>query len=310
MAKKVSNLDRLAAIRDKLQKTDLSSGGGGGFWSPPVGKSVIRIMPEVGNMSFFFQPVGKHNLTPDGKKSVYCPDFTSEGELPCPVCEFVDDLKSSGDSASKKLAGQLARRRSFWMNVIVRGAEEKGPQIFTPGVTVMGFISAIIADPDYGLITDVNEGFDITIEREGKGLDTEYQVRARRNPSPLSDDPDEVEKWLSKARDLSFAELSEDPEEDKELSSGHAVYVLPYERIKREYDLENLEDEEEDEDEEPSPKARAVVKKAAAPAKTSKRVVEEVEDEDDEEDDEEEDDEEPPAKQEVKRRMARRSARR
>ena len=301
--KKSSNIDKLAAIRDKLKKTDMASGGGG-FWSAPVGKSVIRILPEVGDMEAFFQPVGRHNLTADGKKMIYCPEFTSEGELPCPVCELVDELYKAGDVASKKLAKQLGRRRSFWMNIIIRGSEGKGPQIFTPGVQVMGELAAIIEDPDYGLIYDPDTGFDITVERTGTGLETEYSVRARRNPSPLSSESSEIEDWLSKARDVSYVELTDDPEEDKDVASGHAVWVLPYDRINREYDLESTDElaEDDDDDVEPAPK-----KKAA-----KKPVVEEVDD--DEEDDDEEDEEAedvPAAKQEVTRRkMARRSTRR
>ncbi len=300
---KTSQVDRLAKIKEKLKNTDMSSGGGGGFWAPPVGKSVIRILPEVGEMEYFFQTVGKHILSADGKKSVYCPDFTSEGELDCPVCELVDDLRKEKDAASKQLVGQLARRRSYWMNVIVRGSETAGPQIYTPGVQVFSSLTSVIEDPDYGDITDVEKGYDITIEREGTGLDTEYEVRPRRNPSKLSDDPDLVDEWLRKARDLSYVEMTDDPEEDKDISKGHAVWVLPYDRIVREYDLENLENEDEDEEED----EENVGAKKAKSVKPVKKVVEE-EDEDDEDEDEEE---EPPAKKEVtRRRMARRSSRR
>ena len=34
--KKVSNIDRLATLRDKLKKVD-TGGGRGGFWSPKTG---------------------------------------------------------------------------------------------------------------------------------------------------------------------------------------------------------------------------------------------------------------------------------
>jgi hypothetical protein len=306
MAKK--NLDRLAAIREKLKKTDMATGGGG-FWSPPVGKSIIRILPEVGDMEFFFQEVGKHNFPPDGKRSVYCPEFTSSGELECPVCDLVKDLRAATDTASKKLASELNRRRSYWMNVVVRGQEDRGPQIYTPGVQVFTSIAMIIEDPDYGMVTDVHEGFDITIIRTGTGLDTEYQVNPRRNPTPLSEDEDEIASWLDKARDLSYVEVSDDPEEDKDLIAGHAVYVLPYERIGREFNLDSLENEEDDEaDYEEMPVAKPPKKKVA-----KRPIIEEDEDdyEEDEEVEEEEEEEEdnPPAKQEVSKRLARRSRR-
>ena len=234
MAKKRTyRKERLDRLRDKLaNKTDL--GGSSGFWSPKQGPNIIRILPEVGDMDYFFQEVGRHNF-PDNKH-VYCPSFTSaEDELDCPVCEIVQELYASGDKASRKLGSQLRVRKMYWMNVVIRDGENvQGPFIYTPGVTVFSSIAALIGDPDYGDIFDVDEGTDVTVEREGTGLQTEYQVIPRRYPSELPDAKD----YTSKAKDLSYMEVSEDPEEDMELSDGHAVYVLPYDRIVDEHDLD------------------------------------------------------------------------
>jgi hypothetical protein len=216
-------------------------------------------------MEFFWQPVGKHNFPPDGKKAVYCPNITSEGEMECPVCEIVDGFWKAGDKASKKMAGELKARKSFWMNVIDRSDEEKGPQIFTPGVIIFGSLISIFNDPDYGDFTDVDEGFDISIERTGTGRETEYEVRPKPRKSPLHADSDKIDELLEKAKDLSVVEVSDDPEEDKELSEGHALYLLPYDRIVREFDLDDpeaigtdieddVDEDEEDEDEPPAKK--------------------------------------------------------
>lgn len=320
-----SRADRLAALRDKLSKTDLKGGGGGGFFSPPDGRSIIRILPEVGTMGFFYQQVGTHVLPGmDNKKQFYCPHYTSEGELGCPICDFVEDLKKAGDKASLALAANLRVKRKFWMNVIDRDRESVGPQIFTPGVMVFGQISSLVSDPDYGDIYDIDKGIDLIIERKGKGLETEYQVKPRRgNSSPLSPDEDVVNEWLSKARDLTPVEVSDDPEQDKELSKGHAVYVLPYDRLQREF--ENAEgndesDEEEEEEQLPRRKSTTVAAPArrtsvpAAPAKPivkSRRVVEEEEEEEEyeEEDVDDAQEEEDEVKAEVVQRTARRSLR-
>lgn len=252
MAKKgTGRKAKLERLRDKLANTDL--GGSSGFWSPKQGPNVIRILPEIGDMDYFFQEVGRHNF-PD-KQHVYCPAFTSAGdELDCPVCEIVQELYQAGDKASRKLASQLRVRKMYWMNVVVRDGDNiQGPFIYTPGVTVFSSIAALINDPDYGDVFDVEEGTDITVEREGTGLKTEYQVIPRRYPSDLPDADD----YMDKAKDISYVEVSEDPEEDGELSEGHAVYVLPYERIVAEFDLDTdiddfVEDAEEEEDEHPA----------------------------------------------------------
>ena len=288
MASKTSKAEKLAALREKMSKQDLG-GGGAGYFSPKVGRNVIRILPEVGEMEFFFQPVGRHYF-PDGQ-NVYCPNFTTERERDCPVCEIVKELHAAGDKASKKLASSLGVRRSWWMNVIDRSNPSAGPLIFTPGVTVFNSIISLINDPDYGDITDLEEGTDITIEREGQGLDTQYEVTPRRKESPLSTDEAEMEDWLERARDLSWVEVSEDPEEDRDMAGNHFVWVYPYNRIVEEFELDNFDQDDYEEEEAPSRQSRK------APAK---RPVKK---------EEEEPEEEEPAEKEVKRRMTRRSRR-
>ena len=278
---KMSRQDKLSALKDKLKKTDLG-GGGRGYFTPREGKSLIRILPETGDMDFFFQTVGRH-FFPD-KRMTYCPAFTSEGEYECPVCDLVDELHKAGDKSSKKMASALGLRKQYWMNVIDRKSPESGPLIYTPGVIVFNTIVSLIGDPDYGDIYDIEDGIDLVIEREGTGLNTEYQVIAKRHSSPLSDDPDEADKWLDKSRDLSWVIVSEDPEEDQELSAGHAIYIQPYERIVEEFGLDVYDEDDSDYE-----------KVGTAP--------------DDYDDDEDEDEPEPAPKREVSRRMARRSKR-
>ena len=293
---KISKAEKVKALRDKLKTQDLG-GGGAGFYSPKVGKNTIRILPEVGDMDFFFQPVGRHYF-PDGRK-VYCPSFTTEKDRECPVCEIVRELHSIGDKQSKKLASSLNVGRSWWMNVINRDNESAGPLMYTPGVMVFNSIISLINDPDYGDITDIDEGSDIVIDRDGTGIDTSYEVHGRRKESTLTDDDEELEEWLDKARDLSWVEVSEDPDEDDELSEGHAVHVVPYDRIVEEFGLDSFDDAdytEEDEEEEKSSDRR--------PKRKTKRKPVADEEESDEAEDEGE------ATKEVKRRKARRSRRR
>jgi len=256
-AKQADKGARLEALRLRLAQIDLGSGQG--FFNPKQGKNPIRIMPQVKGMQYFFQPVGVHNFPPDGKKRVYCPTFTSQGieELECPVCEIVKQLYQSGDGAARQLAGQLRVSRKFWMNIIDRSDESRGPLIYTPGVKVFQPIQALVLDPEYGEVYDLEDGIDLVVERKGEGLNTEYQVYPKRNATPLGEDPDLVEEWLENAKDLSYVVVSDDKTEDAELSKGHAVYVLPYDRIVEEFGLDsfdanNYEVASEDEPEQPA----------------------------------------------------------
>ncbi len=304
MTKKMSKAEKVKALRDKLKKQDLG-GGGAGFYSPKVGKNTIRILPEVGDMDFFFQPVGRH-FFPD-KRAVYCPSFTTEKDLDCPVCEIVRELHNIGDKQSKKLASSLGVRRSWWMNVIDRNNEDAGPLMYTPGVMVFNSIISLINDPDYGDVTDIDEGSDIIIDRDGTGIETSYEVHGRRKESALTDDDEMLEEWLDKAKDLSYVEVSEDSSEDDELSEGHAVHIVPYDRIVEEFGLDSFGDDDEDDEVEEEETADRRPKRKTR----RKPVVEEVDDDEEGEvpEEDEGEDEGEPAK-EVKRRMARRSRRR
>lgn len=236
MAEK-SYLDKL---RQKMANTD-TGGGRSGFWEIPQGDTTIRILPPVGEMEFFFQEVGQHRL-PDGK-FVYCPSFTTAGELDCPICDLVNQLYKSGNSGDKDLAGQLRRSRKYWVNIIAREKGDKGgdtgtgPVIFTAGVTVFRALQTLINSPDYGDITHPDEGFDLIINRKGEKLETQYSVMPRPRPCPIHTNKEQAEDFLAAAADLTPVELSMDPGEDAELGGDAMVALLPYDRLASETGL-------------------------------------------------------------------------
>jgi len=278
--KKLSSAGKLAQLRQKLDKTDMG-GSVGRFWYAKEGRSTIRILPEVGDMDFFFQEVGTHQLGEDYKtaKKIYCPSYTSEGELPCPICEAQEVLYKqgkAGDKSAAKLAKMLAVKRKFWMNVIDRDNESVGPLIFTPGVMIMNALSTLVMDPDYGDVTDLLDGTDIIIEREGSGFDTEYQILPKRLVSPLHESDEQANEWMNAARDVSYVEVSEDSAEDVELAKGHAIWVHPYDRVQAEFDEHfGLDEDVEEEVEEPVKPARRTRRKTKT--KVEEPVVEEEE---------------------------------
>lgn len=237
--------ERLAKLRNKMAKTDL--GGGTGFWSPPSGSSIIRILPELtvaegGTMEegIFYQQVGQHYIPGGNKKTaVYCPNWTTEGVHACPICDLVAELWK-GDEEAKELARQLRHDRKFWMNVVVRDKEDKGgntgsgPFIFTPGVTVFGGISALVNSPDLEYeITDIDYGLDIEIRKTGEKLNTEYNVfpRILRKNIPVHTDDVKFNQILNARRNLMWVMLTNDKEEDKDVTGNHAIALLPYDRM-------------------------------------------------------------------------------
>lgn len=267
MAKSSGGVTAADKYKKLLEKVNSLNLGGGGWFKPPQGTSVIRVLPPVGTMDYFFVEVGQHYMDDSKAKPFYCPAICSEGQLPCPICEVNEELYKAGekDAAAKFRAG-----RSFLMNVVDRAHTDQGVLLYGPGTTIFGFMTSAIQDPDYGDITDANEGYDFKLERTGEGKEgTKYSGRPVKRSTPLGT-PEQMDEWLSAAKDLrTYVDEQLLPYDELAKKSGVDVFFA------------ETDEEEEEEHEAPPP-----LKKKAAPAPAPKRAPEP--------DDEDED--EPPAK--------------
>lgn len=147
-----------------------------------VGKHIIRVLPSWrGKGQAFWHDYGQHFIKDDAgeMQSVYlCTDKTYGKQ--CNVC---DAIKAAGKSAQNdSQIALLEQARSgagqYLFNVLVRSDKEKAlePQVLSVGSTIFEAILALF--DDYGDITDITEGYDLIIERQGTGRkDTRYSVR-------------------------------------------------------------------------------------------------------------------------------------
>ena len=81
--------------------------------------------------------------------------------------------------------------------VIVRGEENQGVKFWGFGKTVYQELLSIIADPDYGDITDVAEGRDVKVictKAPGRMWAT-TEVRPRGRSSKLSNNDSQITEW-------------------------------------------------------------------------------------------------------------------
>lgn len=245
---------KLDKLRERIGKVDVSTGDKR-FWRPEKGRNTVRILPPVGEMEVFWQEVGQHFL-PD-KQMAYCPEFTTVADedtdppFECPICELVRELRK-GSAADQALAAKIKVTKRFWMNVIVRKwitnpkpgvtQEERaeGPFILAAGPQIFAQIQALVGNPDYGDVSDPEEGagVDLDIDKQGEGIDTEYKVNVRRGEHPLHSDQAVIDKWLEAAQDLSWVELTGDEAEDKELQAKYVVCLLDYEAMVEKFGLE------------------------------------------------------------------------
>jgi len=104
--------------------------------------------------------------------------------------------------------------------VVVRGEEDKGVRFWEFGKMVYQELLGVMMDEDYGDITDVVKGRDVTVEvisakETGKMYPT-TTVRVKPNQTALSDDAEQVESLLNTQKNIkefftkySFEEMKE-----------------------------------------------------------------------------------------------------
>ena len=103
--------------------------------------------------------------------------------------------------------------------VIVRGEEKQGVKFWGFGKTVYQELLSIIADPDYGDITDPVNGRDVVVEflsaeETGASFPT-TKIRVKPNQTPISDEPEVLEVVKSQQdikeiyQELSYDDLTE-----------------------------------------------------------------------------------------------------
>mgnify|MGYP003301339707 CR=1 FL=1 len=149
------------SIRKRLNQLQTTNNRTSNLWKPQPGKQIIRVLPYKHNkdnpfieLFFHFGLNNKTYLSP-----------TSFGR-PDPIEEFAQKLKTSGNREEYQMARKLESKMRTFAPVIVRGEEGQGVRFWGFGKTVYQELLAIIADPDYGDISDVMTGRDIVVERQ------------------------------------------------------------------------------------------------------------------------------------------------
>jgi len=214
----------LNAIKSKLETLQSTTSTTKNFWKPDPGKQVVRIVPYKHNKENPFVELFFHyNL---GNNKTYMSPV-SFGR-PDPVEEFANKLKSTGDKDEWIQGKRLEPKMRTFVPVVVRGQESEGVKFWGFGKTVYQELLSVIADPDYGDITDPVNGRDIMIERQTPAeAGNQYgktTVRVKPNMTPLTDSKKMLEALLNDQSDLT--ELYTEPSYD-ELKEALATYLNP-----------------------------------------------------------------------------------
>ena len=208
------------AIKNRLNQLQTTTSTKNSFWKPEPGKTQIRIVPYKFNKDNPFSELFFHYQFEN--KTFISP--VSYGR-PDPINEFSTKLKSTGVKDDWIHGKRLEPKMRTYVPVVVRGQEAEGVKFWGFGKTVYQELLSIIADPDYGDITDPINGRDITVEKmtpaEAGNQYGKTTIRVKPNQVPLTDNKDQLKKLFDSQVDLN--ELYTEPSYDdlKEVLDRH-----------------------------------------------------------------------------------------
>jgi len=174
-------------MREKYNS--LKNKGGGKkdlFWKPQDGDQVIRILPTADGdpfKEFWFY----YNLD---KGPVLCPkrNFNEDS----PVLDFASALYKEGTPDSIELAKKLFPKQRFFSPVLVRGEEGLGVRVWGYSKTVYEQLLQLVLNPDYGDVTDLDEGTDLVLNygKKAGAMFPSTKLTPKRKASPACKDGD------------------------------------------------------------------------------------------------------------------------
>lgn len=181
----------LNKVKARLTALQTNSSKATHLWKIPPGKSTVRIVPyshqpenPFVELFFHYGMNGKTYISP------------SSFGRPDPIVEFSNKLKKTGDKEEWNQGRKLEPKMRTYVPILVRGQESEGVKFWGMGKQVYQDILAVIADPDYGDITDLKAGRDITVEFKtaqecGKDY-PETSIRVKPNVSLAFDPSDKA----------------------------------------------------------------------------------------------------------------------
>ena len=191
----------LNAIKSRLSQLQTSNNRTSNLWKPQPGNQIVRIVPYKFNkdnpfieLYFHYDLGGKNYLSPIS----FC--------RPDPIEEFAQKLKGTGSKDDYRLGRKVEAKMRTYAPVVVRGEENQGVKFWGFGKTVYQELLSIIADPDYGDITDTVSGRDVavvfkTAEETGKSFPS-TSIRVKPNQTPITEDASLLETLTESQKNI------------------------------------------------------------------------------------------------------------
>lgn len=162
------------------------------------GPNIIRILPPFGNKTEAWKKYKNcFNVGPNRKQIIVAFDDN------CFFKKHLDILYSSDNADAKAAADSMYPRNRVGLFVVARSPHkqaDEGLLFWETNINVYKDILTIIADPEYGDITDPVRGLDLSINYTPKEKTAnhfpDWKVTPRRNSSPLAADPAKLQALI------------------------------------------------------------------------------------------------------------------
>jgi len=189
------------AIKRKLDSLSGNNRNRNRSWRPEEGnKYTVRLLSFPDNEGQPFKELQFYYNIP-GQRSILAPSQFGKRD---PIQELIDKLRAEGTKESYDMAKQLYPKMRVYAPVVIRGEEDKGVQIWSFGKLVYQALLSLMMDEDYGDITDLKTGTDITVTcSKAPGQQwAKTEVLPKRKSSPVSSDKAQVKEWLGDIPDV------------------------------------------------------------------------------------------------------------
>tara|TARA_A100001515_G_scaffold141215_1_gene137928 strand:+ start:304 stop:1032 length:729 start_codon:yes stop_codon:yes gene_type:complete len=193
------DMKKMKAKYSALQNRGRGGGNKSMWFRPQDGEQVIRIVPTADGDPFkefwLHYGVGKNPAFLSLKRNYGQDD---------PIDNFVRALYNEGDEESIKMAKSISAKQRFFSPVLVRGEEDKGVRIWGYGKQVYEQLLNLVLNPEYGDITDVDTGTDLTLQY-GKPAGAQFpqtNLTPRRKSSGLANTAEETTELLESIPDI------------------------------------------------------------------------------------------------------------
>lgn len=188
-------------IKQKVEQLSGKAKKNSVLWSPQNGKEYkIRILPwPDGNDGTPFKERSFHYNIGQGRSILSLSQF----KKPDPIQELITKLRKGGSASELDLAKKLYSKRRYFAPIIIRGEEDQGVKLWSFGKQICDILlQAMIGD--FGDITDIKEGRDITVTSTPKAGSewNDVKVMPRGVTSELSKDKKQAAEWLKSVPNL------------------------------------------------------------------------------------------------------------